>query len=228
MVDLLNRKIVFPKDKIQIVNEAYLSEVCLGIETSFNNREKDPCNSATKNMFQERIKKMLQSIRTKRQHIARDNNKVLEISAAVKSLFYSSSENDQHKMLSMLAFDYRNAQISIYPCQTCGCIVMTSEKVPQSTTIFCRGCKKLGKAVEFKSLIDDNLLPLWKENEIWQYKQPSELIGLTLGEKLCIQKYQGNLKKLAFVVVLTTTLPTYSLDNKCLTFSSSFTLHTSI
>ena len=192
MVDVGNHKIVFPKDKIQLVNEAYLSEVCLGIETSFNNREKDPCSSASKKMFQQRIKKMLLTIRTKRQHIARDNNKVLEISEAVKSLFYSSSENDQHKMLSMLAFDYKNAQISIYPCQTCGCIVMTSEKVPQPTTIFCRGCKKLSKTVEFTSLVNDNLLPLWKENEIWQYKQPSELIGLTLGEKLCIQKYQGN------------------------------------
>ena len=192
MIDVLNREIVFPKDKIQLVNKAYLSEICLGIETSFNNREKDPCMCASKKMFQQRIKKMLLTIRTKRQHIAQDNNKVLEISEAVKSLFYSSSENDQHKMLSMLAFDYKNAQISIYPCQTCGCIVMTSEKVPQSTPTFCRGCKKLGKTVEFKSLIDDNLLPLWKENEIWQYKQPSELIGLTLGEKLCIQKYQGN------------------------------------
>jgi len=192
MVDVLNREIVFPKDKIQLVNKAYLSEICLGIETSFNNREKDPCMCASEKMFQQRIKKMLLTIRTKRQHIAQDNNKVLEISEAVKSLFYSSSENDQHKMLSMLAFDYKNAQISIYPCQTCGCIVMTSEKVPKPTTIFCRGCKKLSKTVEFKSLVHDNLLPLWKENEKWQYKQPSELIGLTLGEKLCIQKYQGN------------------------------------
>ena len=166
--------------------------MCLGLESSFNNIETDPAHSVTREMFKTRLQQMLKIIRQKRKHITRDNNKPLTISDEIRTLFLSSSESNQHKMIAMLAFDYKNAQVSMLPCHLCKCVIMVPKsKRPES--IFCEGCKKIRRSTDdISSLLEHNLLPLWKRNDEFQYELPEELIGLTLGEKLCIQKYQGN------------------------------------
>ena len=192
MLDQRNRKISFSEQDIQTTNTLYLTEVCLGLQSSFNNFETDPAHSNSTKILKSRISHMKKSLRMKKIHLERENNTILEISDEIRTLFNTSSENDQHKMLAMLSFDYKNTQISMKPCHTCKCIVMIpSGQNPQ--TIFCKGCKKLDKQENIEFLVKENLLPLWKSNNEWQYEQPMELMDLTLGEKLCIQKYQGKI-----------------------------------
>ncbi len=193
MEDKLGRKIIcFTDNNIQSTNALYLSEVCFGLKSSFNNLETDPAHSTTMNIFNSRISKMKKSIRLKKKHLERDNNKELQISKEIQSLFSISYEKDQHKILAMLQFDYKNLQISMKPCRTCKCVVMIpSGQNPD--TIVCTGCKKLDKETNIDLFLKNNLLPLWKNNNKWQFEQPEELIDLTLGEKLCIQKYQGKI-----------------------------------
>ena len=132
---------------------------------------------------------MKKLIRIKKQHPERDNNKELQMLEGIQSLFNISYKKDQHKILAMLQFDYKNLQISMKPCK---CVVMIpSGQNPD--TIVCTGCKKLDKETNIDLLLKNNLLPLWKNNNKWQFEQPEELIDLTLGEKLCIQKYQGKI-----------------------------------
>lgn len=184
------RNCSFSQSEIQKCNQLFLSEVCLGLESSYNDIFKDPAFSTNRNDLNLKMEVMKTRIKSKEIHKTRDNNKKLQISKCIQTLFESSFEIDQHKMLAMLSFDYKNAQIAMVPCKKCNCMIMTSGN-NNPAKLLCMGCSKLKKNQNINFLIEKNYLPVWKMNEKWQFELPSQLCNLTLGEKLCIQKYQG-------------------------------------
>lgn len=170
-------------DEISRVNKLYIDAVSHGLSHSFGNPNSDPFLAKDYQEFGKRKRKLVQQIKD----AAKTIKTIINVSQYIENKFQQSSEHDQREILSFLEFDCKNQGIHWFKCKICQSCVMLTKK-QDKRTIQCKTCSK--SRCNEKLLLDDNRLPIWKcrDGKI-HYNIPSELQGLSLGEKLLIQQY---------------------------------------
>jgi len=176
------------EDEICAVNTLYIKMVQYGMPNHFGDKERDPFLALNIGDFRERKKTMKQCFTSLSR---REKTPILEVSGYIKHLFQTSSQVKQRRILSMLQFDCKNAQIGWFCCDVCMGRFLGEKH--QNGKI-CKKClqSKHAKDQRHYHLLKNNYLPVWKDdNDEIRYDIPSQLKGLTLGEKLIIQKYSA-------------------------------------
>ena len=115
------------------------------------------------------------------------------VSDEVTTKFLSSNCKRQKEILATVIFEFKNKNINLHTCVSCfGDIMDTAcptETVHDARcrTTRCEYCKKHNH--NRKKNVAENMLPYWSDqNGEKQFTIPQQLLGLTFGEKLLIQK----------------------------------------
>ena len=171
------------QDQVLAVQKLYIDAVERGLPHLFGDNEKDPFLAKDATDFKKRKEKFHNNVR----HAKR---KIIEVSHHVRDNFNRSCENEQRRILSMLEFDCKNAMVHWFECEICKSKFLFNEKKIANRRR-CDTCST--SAAKHRSqeeyLLKNNFLPVWKLDGKIQYHVPSELQGLSLGEKLLIQRY---------------------------------------
>ena len=174
-------------DQIRAVNKLYIKLVVHGGTNYFGVKELDPFLASTLSDYKTRKQKMKNKIRSD----GCRKKPIIEVSEYIEKQFLSSSQVKQRRILSMLQFDCKNAQIEWFHCGVCMGRFL-EEKYRNGTV--CKKClqRKDSKDGRRNHLLKNNYLPVWKDDDdVIRYDIPSQLQELTLGEKLIIQKYSA-------------------------------------
>ena len=182
------------EDMLVQLYKTYIEDVCSNSnEMTFCNRKTDPIYAETKKEFKSLMKKfkkkVLNSSRRKDATVLNFNNSIL-------IEFLNANENGQHKILSMLQFEYLNSCIGWKECDKCNTVHMINTAMDK-----CKRGLPCGATCKYKhhktKISSEQLLekqkkedPIWiDENGQVQFELPNELKGLHLSEKLLIQRY---------------------------------------
>ena len=178
-----------PARAVKEVEDLYLQAVSYGIPHTFGDKVHDPFLASSCDGLRERKRKIKKDLKNRKDRYG--IKPYVNVSSHIKEMFYGSSETDQRRILSMLEFDVKNAKIDWRTCGICRkTYLYTLGYNKKKNKKICVECSKAkhGEA-EHGKLLTGNYLPVWYDEEgKVQYHVPLELQGLTLGEKLLIQK----------------------------------------
>ena len=167
------------------IYDLYLKAVSNGVPHTFGEPTSDPFLSTDLNELKVRTANL-------RKRIVNMQGRKMEsitVTNHIRNTFVHSCEKKQREILSVLEFDFKNAQVSWLKCGWCKSTFLRKTRTNKTQTL-CDHCHKDKKAKRSeKDLLTNNYLPIWMKDEKIQYDVPPDLKGLTLGEKLLIQKY---------------------------------------
>lgn len=166
----------------------YVDLACHGCETYFDDRVLDPMYASNMKEYNVRMKRMSRAIVEKKMSAS----SVLPVSQEVKDFFYSCKKSEQRQLLAILQFEFKMYSVKQHKCSICQTKTLGHLFDTKSNIDVCVKCQTLKfktNKEKTQSYIDKNMLPIWYDDDgLIHYELPDELIGLTHGEKMLLQR----------------------------------------
>jgi hypothetical protein len=161
--------------------------VSYGCDPVFNKICLDPMYSFDIKDYNGRMKKLRRAVQSKKSLI----REALPISAGVKEQFYSAQRAEQKRILTILEFEFKMFSLKFKKCDICKTTSLR-HVIDDGKSTICTKCKNLklkSKQDKTQYYIEKNMLPVWYDSTgKIHYELPDELLGLTHGEKMLLQR----------------------------------------
>jgi hypothetical protein len=164
----------------------YLDLVCHGCETFFDDRVFDPMHSLNIEEYNVRMKRMSRAILEKK-----GKNCTLPLSEGVMEYFYSCKKSEKRQLLVILQFEFKMYSVKQQKCSICQTKTLGHLFDSQNSQLCvkCQNLKFKSHKEKVDSYIENNMLPIWYDEQgVIHYELPEQLIGLTHGEKMLLQR----------------------------------------